>query len=104
VAQRACGPASACSGVDFAMRVPPSFVEATAAPTVDAGLGRRTFPLDPRLDAVARWGAALTEHDDVEVDRLVRQSRAGRVEGATAGRFGTMLGQLDPTSPIGTVE
>jgi hypothetical protein len=86
------------------MRVPSSFVAGTSAPTVEACLGRLPLPLDPRLDAIDRWGAALAEHDDVEVDRLVRQSRADRVEGATAGRFGTMLGRLDPTSPSGAVE
>lgn len=102
--QRACEPASACSAVDCSMRVPASFVETTSPPTVDAGLGRRTVPVDPRLDAIDRWGAALAQHDDVEVDRLVRQSRADRVEGATAGRFGRMLGQLDPMSPSGAVE
>ena len=73
-------------------------------PTLDTGVGRRRFAPDPRLDAIDRWGAALTQHDDVEVDRLVRQSRADRVESATAGRLGTMLGQRDPTSPSRAVE
>jgi hypothetical protein len=86
------------------MRVPTPFVATISGKPVAADLGRRTVPVDPRLDAIDRWGAALAEHDDVEVDRLVRQSRADRVEGATAGRFGTMLGQLDPTSPSGAVE
>jgi hypothetical protein len=104
VTQRACEPASACSAVDCAMRIPASFVAATSLPTVEAGLRGRTVPIDPRLDAIDRWGAALAQHDDAEVDRLVRKSRAARVEDATAGRFGIVLGQLDPTSPSRAVE
>ena len=54
---------------------------------------------DPRLDVIDRWRVALSQHDDDEVDRLVRQSRADRVEGATSGRLGLMLGLAVSSAP-----
>jgi len=85
------------------MRIPALSIEASSASTFELGLQLPVRP-DPRHDAIDRWGVALAEHDDVEVDRLVRQSRADRVEGATFGRLGPMWSQLDLTSLIGAVE
>jgi hypothetical protein len=48
-------------------------------------------------DTLDSWGAALEHGDDVEVDRLVRQSRADRNGLATSGQRGTMLGQVAPS-------
>lgn len=97
------GPVLACGAVDCSMRIPAVSVQASSASTVELGL-EPPVRSDPRHDAIDRWGVALTEHDDVEVDRLVRQSRADRVEGATSGRLGPMLGQLDTSSPIVSAE
>jgi hypothetical protein len=49
-------------------------------------------------DTLARWGVALEQGDEDEVARLVRQSRADRLEVATSGQLGTMLGQVAPSA------
>ena len=49
------------------------------------------LPSEPKA-MIDRWGAALGLGDDVEVERLVCQSRADRVDAATSGLLGTMLG------------
>jgi chromosome condensin MukBEF MukE localization factor len=50
--------------------------------------------------AIDRWGAALQQGDDEEVDRLVRQSRADRVEAAMSGQLGTMVVSTDPAATM----
>ena len=57
-----------------------------------SGLDREVDQLDPRRDAIDRWGAALARGDGIEVDRLVRQSRVARIWVAASGQLGEMLG------------
>ncbi len=54
---------------------------------------------DRQRDAVGRWTEALGQGDHEEVERLVRRSRAIRVEDAGFGRLGRMVGSVDPTAP-----
>lgn len=47
-------------------------------PSFGDDAGRVPGPLPPRRVTIERWGAALADHDDIEVERLVRQSRIDR--------------------------
>ena len=55
---------------------------------------------DPHASAIIRWTAALTRHDDVEVERLVRQSRADRVDGVADRLLGTPPGIGTSAAPM----
>jgi len=55
-------------------------------------VGDRKVPADRWLDAIERWGASLECGDLVEVDRLVRQSRADR----SGGHATEFLGATPP--------
>ena len=46
---------------------------------------------DPQRDVIRRWSAALANGDADEVERLVRQGRAARIESSRRGRLGPML-------------
>jgi hypothetical protein len=54
---------------------------------------------DPQASAINRWAAALTRHDDVEVERLVQQSRADRVDGVADRLLGSLPGIGPSTAP-----
>ena len=76
---------------------------------VVAALARAMGPMpledqpEDRLDAIDRWGDALEQGDEDEVDRLVRQSRADRSDGALSARLGLVLGENDALRPDGMI-
>ncbi len=55
----------------------------------------------PRRVAIDRWSEALARGDDIEADRLVRQSRIDRVGIAATGQLGVMVGLDGPTEVEG---
>lgn len=73
--------------------------QATHEPT----LLLRDETLQARRATIEQWGVALGQGDDKEVDRLVQKSRAARVETATSGLMGTMIGRRSSTTPSGAV-
>lgn len=47
---------------------------------------------DANASAIDRWAAAMTRHDDIEIERLVQQSRADRVDGVADRLLGSLPG------------
>ncbi len=86
------GPAFSADALEGSVWFRGPFDDAAPTSAVELGLERAGMGHDARRDAVDRWRVALAEHDDDEVERLVQQSRADRVEGATSGRLGAWLG------------
>ena len=78
-------------------------VEAISSP-MEVAAGQSAERPDPQWDVIDRWAAALAQGDVDEVDRLVRHSRFVRLEEATSGRLGAMVGQLDPAPQSVAVE
>jgi hypothetical protein len=59
--------------------------------------------IEARRAVIDHWSEALDHGDDVEVERLVCQSRSDRVDAATSGLLGLVLGGTVPLAASGPV-
>lgn len=80
---------------DLPIRDSGSAARAESAEPAESGLDRRLERGDPRRHVIDAWRAALDRGDDVEVDRLVRQSRIDRRRSTASNPLAALLGHAD---------